>query len=35
VLNETNYHWEAPVNYPDDDKDYKWDEATLSWVEEV
>jgi hypothetical protein len=25
--------WEAPTPYPADDKEYTWDEATLSWVE--
>jgi len=25
--------WEAPTPYPDDGKDYNWDEDTLSWVE--
>ena len=26
-------NWKAPVDYPIDDKDYIWDEATISWVE--
>jgi hypothetical protein len=25
--------WQPPVSYPNDGKDYKWDEATQSWVE--
>jgi hypothetical protein len=25
--------WQPPVPYPNDGKDYKWDEATQSWVE--
>lgn len=25
--------WIAPVPYPDDDKDYYWDEPTLAWKE--
>ena len=33
VLNESTCLWEAPVPYPTDGKDYKWDEATTSWVE--
>lgn len=26
--------WQPPVARPDDDKDYRWDEATESWVEQ-
>ena len=26
--------WEAPVPMPADDKVYKWDEDSLSWIEE-
>ena len=33
VLNEDTCLWEAPVPYPQDGKMYRWDEATLSWVE--
>jgi len=25
--------WEAPVAYPDDDKDYNWNETTKAWDE--
>ena len=25
--------WEAPIAYPTDDKSYRWDEATTSWIE--
>lgn len=25
--------WEAPVPYPSDGNTYRWDEATLSWIE--
>ena len=32
LLNTTTCQWEAPVPYPNDGKDYYWDEATLSWV---
>lgn len=32
VLNEETCLWEAPVPYPDDGKDYEWDEETTSWV---
>ena len=33
TLNPETYYWEAPVPYPNDGKEYVWDEATLSWVE--
>jgi len=32
TLNETTCQWEAPVVYPDDDNNYKWDETTTNWV---
>ena len=32
ILNEDACLWEAPVAYPDDGKDYKWNEETTSWV---
>lgn len=32
VLNQTTWTWQAPVPYPNDGRDYRWDEATLSWV---
>jgi hypothetical protein len=32
TLNEETCLWEAPVAYPDDGKDYQWDEITTSWV---
>jgi hypothetical protein len=25
--------WQAPTPYPQDEKDYRWNEPTLSWVE--
>jgi hypothetical protein len=31
--NAETYLWEAPTPMPTDDKMYKWDEPTLSWVE--
>lgn len=31
VLDEQEFVWIAPVPIPDDDKQYKWDEETLSW----
>ena len=33
TLNESTCLWEAPVAYPDDGKEYKWDEATTNWIE--
>ena len=33
VINEDTCLWEPPVPYPDDDKDYYWDEETVSWLE--
>ena len=33
VLNEDNCQWQAPTPTPTDGKLYRWDEATLSWVE--
>ncbi len=32
VLDE-NHNWNAPTPYPDDGKDYLWDEDTTSWLE--
>ena len=32
-LNETTCQWEAPVAYPDDNKEYRWNEDTTSWDE--
>ena len=34
ILDEDTCWWNPPVAYPTDDKFYKWDEDTLSWVEE-
>ena len=31
LLNETTAQWEAPIAMPED-RDYSWDEATISWV---
>jgi len=33
LLNESTWTWEAPTPMPTDDKLYRWDEATTSWVE--
>ena len=32
TLNETTCLWGAPVAYPEDGLDYRWDESTTSWV---
>ena len=31
VLDDDTCLWEAPVVYPDDDKEYEWNEDTTSW----
>lgn len=33
TLNESTCTWQAPVPMPADNKPYRWDEATLSWIE--
>jgi len=33
TLNEDTCRWEAPSARPDDDKNYTWNEETLSWIE--
>ena len=33
TLNQTTWTWEAPTPYPTDDKKYRWNESTTSWVE--
>jgi len=33
TLNQTTWLWESPTPYPTDDKFYRWNEATTSWVE--
>jgi hypothetical protein len=35
VLNEDTCQWEAPVPYPNDGKNYQWDESHQAWVEVV
>lgn len=35
LLNEETCLWQAPTSRPTDDKLYIWDEATISWVEDV
>ena len=31
VLNEDTCLWNAPIEYPQDDNEYIWNEQTLSW----
>jgi hypothetical protein len=33
ILNEDTCQWAAPVSYPTDDKRYRWNEETTSWIE--
>ena len=33
TLDKKTYMWEAPVAYPDDDKNCSWDEDSQAWVE--
>ena len=33
TLNTTTYLWEPPVAYPNDGKQYYWDETSKSWKE--
>jgi len=33
VLDENKAQWKAPVDMPNDDKRYTWNEATTSWDE--
>ena len=35
ILNEQTCLWDAPTPYPADGNAYRWDEATVSWVEIV
>ena len=32
TISAPTWQWQAPVPYPNDGKNYVWDEATLSWV---
>jgi hypothetical protein len=33
ILVEETCQWTAPTSYPDDDKEYEWDEDSTAWVE--
>lgn len=32
IFDEDKADWVAPIAYPDDGKDYKWDEETVNWI---
>lgn len=32
-LNQATWTWEAPTAYPQDGKEYEWEEANQQWVE--
>lgn len=32
ILN-SNLNWESPIPYPNDGRNYKWDENTNTWIE--
>ncbi len=32
VLSKINCNWEPPIPYPNDDKNYAWDEETNEWI---
>lgn len=33
TLNEDTCLWVSPISYPDNSKQYEWNEKTLSWIE--
>ena len=33
TLNEDTCQWDPPTPYPDDGKEYRWNEETISWEE--
>lgn len=32
ILDEQTCQWNPPIQYPNDDNRYVWDESTISWV---
>jgi len=32
TLNQLTWTWEAPIPMPTDDKQYRWDEPTKTWI---
>lgn len=35
ILDEETCLWNAPIPYPNDGKEYQWDEDALNWIEIV
>ena len=35
ILNEDTCLWEAPIDKPDDENDYNWNEQTQNWEQEI
>lgn len=35
IYNEEIEQWEAPIEYPTDNKSYTWDEPSISWIEVI
>jgi len=33
ILNEDSCKWQAPIEYPNDNKIYYWNEESLNWIE--
>lgn len=33
ILDEETCLWNAPIEYPTDDKMYRWNEETVNWIE--
>ena len=33
ILDEESCLWNAPIEYPTDDKMYRWNEETVNWIE--
>lgn len=34
ILDEETCHWTSPIAMPNDGKKYRWNEDTLSWIED-
>lgn len=32
TLDEDSCNWVAPIKYPEDNKEYYWDEESISWI---
>ena len=35
VLDEETCRWNSPIPYPDDEKEYRWDEDITNWKEQI